>query len=175
MVFIELNDGSCFKNLQVVVDKSAPGFEEAAKSIVGASYMFTGLLIKSPAKGQLFELAVNETSHNVTVCGHSDGTYPIQGRPNAETLREQAHLRPRTNTFGAVTRVRNNLAFATHQFFQQRGFLYIHTPIITASDCEGAGEMFQVTTALPEPHEPISKAKLQDKLKTPKTAEEIKA
>ena len=84
MVFVELNDGSCFSNLQVVIDKSAPGFEEAEKSIVGASYMFTGLLIKSPAKGQLFELAVNEASHNVTVCGHSDGTYPIQGRPNPE-------------------------------------------------------------------------------------------
>ena len=83
-------------------------------------------------------------------------------------------MRSRTNTFGAVIRVRNNLAYATHTFFQQRGFLYIHTPIITASDCEGAGEMFQVTTTLPAPHEPISKAKLQDKKKTPKTAEEIK-
>jgi asparaginyl-tRNA synthetase len=91
-----------------------------------------------------------------------------------ETLREQAHLRGRTNTFGAVIRVRNALAHATHQFFQQRGFLYIHTPIITASDCEGAGEMFQVTTVLPEPHEPITKAKLLEKSKTPKTEEEIK-
>lgn len=84
MVFIALNDGSCFSNLQVVVDKTAPGFAEAEKSIVGASYMFTGLLIKSPAKGQPFELAVTDVSHNVTVCGHSDGTYPIQGRPSAE-------------------------------------------------------------------------------------------
>jgi len=92
-----------------------------------------------------------------------------------EKLREQAHLRARTNTFGAVTRVRNNLAYATHQFFQTRGFLYIHTPIVTASDCEGAGEMFQVTTTLPAPHEPISKAKLQTHLKTPKTPEELKA
>jgi asparaginyl-tRNA synthetase len=83
-------------------------------------------------------------------------------------------LRSRTNTFGAVIRVRNNLAFATHTFFQQRGFLYIHTPIITASDCEGAGEMFQVTTTLPPPHDPISKTKLVDKKKTPKTAEELK-
>lgn len=91
-----------------------------------------------------------------------------------QTLREQAHLRSRTNTFGAVIRVRNNLAFATHLFFQQRGFLYIHTPIITASDCEGAGEMFQVTTVLPPPHDPISKCKLQDKKKTPKSAEELK-
>jgi len=77
MVFIAVNDGSCFSNLQVVVDKTAPGFEEAEKSIVGASYMFTGTLIKSPAKGQPFELAVNAADHNVTVCGHSDGTYPI--------------------------------------------------------------------------------------------------
>ena len=83
-------------------------------------------------------------------------------------------MRSRTNTFGAVIRVRNNLAYATHTFFQQRGFLYIHTPIITASDCEGAGEMFQVTTCLPAPHDPISKAKLQNKMKTPKSAEEIK-
>lgn len=90
-------------------------------------------------------------------------------------LREVAHLRGRTNTFGAVIRIRNSLAFATHQFFQSRGFLYIHTPIITASDCEGAGEMFQVTTVLPEHHEPISKAKLQTQLKTPKSADEIKA
>jgi len=88
MVFIELNDGSCFKNLQVVVDKSAPGFEEAAKSIVGASYMFTGLLIKSPAKGQAFELSLTDPSdHKATVTGKCDGTYPIQGRPNIDTLR----------------------------------------------------------------------------------------
>jgi len=92
-----------------------------------------------------------------------------------ETLREQAHLRGRTNTFGAVLRVRNSLAAATHQFFQSRGFLYVHTPIITASDCEGAGEMFQVTTVLPEASESITKAKLLDKKKTPKTEEELKA
>ena len=83
-------------------------------------------------------------------------------------------MRSRTNTFGAVIRVRNNLAFATHTFFQQRGFLYINTPIITASDCEGAGEMFQVTTCLPAHNEPISKAQLIDKKKTPKSAEELK-
>mmetsp|Transcript_16462 Transcript_16462/g.27947 ORF Transcript_16462/g.27947 Transcript_16462/m.27947 type:complete len:263 (+) Transcript_16462:87-875(+) len=159
--FVELNDGSCFNNLQVVVNKSITNFDDVSKSIVGASFMFKGTLIKSPAKGQLFELQVAEDSkHSAQVIGHSDGTYPIQGRPKLETLREQAHLRARTNTFGAVTRVRNSLAYATHSFFQTRGFLYIHTPIITASDCEGAGEMFQVTTVLPEHNEPISKAKL---------------
>jgi len=137
--------------------------------------MFKGTLVRSPAKGQPFELQVaDDSKHSATVTGQSDGSYPIQGRPTMETLREQAHLRCRTNTFGAVTRVRNNLAYATHQFFQTRGFLYIHTPIVTASDCEGAGEMFQVTTCLPEAGEPISKAKLQTHLKTPKTPEELK-
>ena len=92
-----------------------------------------------------------------------------------ETLRPLQHLRGRTNTFGAITRVRNNLAYATHQFFQTRGFLYIHTPILTASDCEGAGEMFAVTTCLPEKDEPISKAKLISQTKTPKSAEELAA
>lgn len=90
-------------------------------------------------------------------------------------MREVAHLRARTNTFGAVTRVRNSLAYATHQFFQSRGFNYIHTPLISTSDCEGAGEMFQVTTVLPEQNESITKAKLQTQLKTPKSAEELKA
>jgi len=160
--FVELNDGSCFGNLQVIINKSVgEGFDQVHKAIVGASFMFTGTLIKSPAKGQDFELQVIDAStHVAKVCGHSDGTYPIQGRPGMEFLREVAHLRARTNTFGAVIRVRNSLAYATHQFFQSRGFLYIHTPIITASDCEGAGEMFQVTTTLPEHSEPITKAKL---------------
>ena len=84
LLFIAINDGSCFDNLQVVIDKSAPGFSDAEKSIVGASYMITGTLIESPAKGQPFELAVNAADHNVTVCGHSDGSYPIQGRPSNE-------------------------------------------------------------------------------------------
>lgn len=130
-------------------------------------------MIKSPAKGQEFEVAVSDDpAHKATLIGNSDGTYPIQGRPNLETLRAQQHLRARTNTFGAVARVRNSLAYATHQFFQTRGFLYIHTPIITASDCEGAGEMFAVTTTLPEHDKPITAAKLQTKLKTPKSEEE---
>ena len=87
MVFIELNDGSCFKSLQVIVHKTAPGFEDCHKSIVGSSYMFEGTLIKSPAKGQAFELALEKADHKATVTGKCDGTYPIQGRPNLETLR----------------------------------------------------------------------------------------
>jgi asparaginyl-tRNA synthetase len=128
---------------------------------VGTSVQFKGTLIKSPAKGQLFELQVSraDRGHFAKILGHCDaGKYPLAKKKHTnEFLREIAHLRPRTNLFGAMTRVRNNLAYATHQFFQQRGFLYIHTPIITASDCEGAGQMFQVTTVLPEHHEPIGK------------------
>ena len=115
--------------------------------------------------------------HTAEILGHCDaGKYPLGGkkRHTVEYLREIAHLRPRTNLFGAVTRVRNNLAYATHLFFQQRGFQYIHTPIITASDCEGAGQMFQVTTVLPEPHDSISKIPTIDGLEEEKKAEEKK-
>jgi len=176
MCFVEINDGSCFSSLQVVVDKSSKDFDEISKTIVGASLQFTGTLIKSPAKGQQFELSINDNAeHGAKLIGNTDSTYPIQGRPTLETLRSNLHLRARTNTFGALARVRNNLAYATHQFFQSRGFLYVHTPIITASDCEGAGEMFAVTTTLPAAHEPVSKAVLQNKLKTRKTDAEIEA
>lgn len=121
-------------------------------------------------------MSINDNAeHGAKLIGNTDSTYPIQGRPTLETLRSNLHLRARTNTFGALARVRNNLAYATHQFFQSRGFLYVHTPIITASDCEGAGEMFAVTTTLPAAHEPVSKAVLQNKLKTRKTDAEIEA
>jgi len=174
--FVEVNDGSCFQSIQVVIASDSKDFEEISKTIVGASVQFVGTLIKSPAKGQLFELAVNtHAEHKATLLGNTDATYPIQGRPTMETLRTQQHLRARTNTFGAVARLRNALAYATHQFFQQRGFIYVHTPIVTASDCEGAGEMFSVTTVLPEPGQPVTKAKLQNKLKVPKSAEELAA
>lgn len=160
--FIELSDGSSIKGLQVVITKDIEGYDEIAKANVGTSLQIKGTLIKSPAKGQLFELTVSkpDRGHFAKILGHCDaGKYPLGGkkRHTNEFLREIAHLRPRTNLIGAMTRVRNNLAYATHQFFQQRGFLYIHTPIITASDCEGAGQMFQVTTVLPEPHAPIGK------------------
>ena len=145
----------------MVITKEVEGYEEIAKANVGTSLKIKGTLIKSPAKGQAFELQVSrpDRGHFAKVVGSCDpGKYPLAKKKHTnEYLREIAHLRPRTNTIGAVTRIRNNLAFATHLFFQQRGFLYIHTPIITASDCEGAGQMFQVTTILPEPHEAIGK------------------
>ncbi len=135
-------------------------FAEVSKATVGTSFKIKGKLIKSPAKGQLFELQVcHADTHACKIIGDCPGdSYPLAKKKHSvEFLRDIAHLRPRTKLISAVTRIRNNLAYATHKFFQERGFLYIHTPIITASDCEGAGEMFQVTTALPKPEEPISK------------------
>jgi asparaginyl-tRNA synthetase len=143
--FVELNDGSCLKNLQVVVDKSVPGYDDFLKLLTtGASVRVVGEIKTSPAKGQAVELHARE----LTVYGTADAeTYPLQKKGHSfEFLREIAHLRPRTNTFGAMARVRNALCAAIHEFFQSRGFLYVHTPIITTSDCEGAGQMFQVTT-----------------------------
>jgi asparaginyl-tRNA synthetase len=143
--FIELNDGSCMKNLQVIVDGSVPGYESAVRDVTtGASISVDGLLKESPGKGQRIELH----AESLTVLGTADpATFPLQKKGHSlEFLREIAHLRPRTNTFSAVARVRNCISRAIHQFFQTRGFLYINTPIITTSDCEGAGEMFQVTT-----------------------------
>lgn len=164
--FIELNDGSGSTCLQVVVDSSMPNFDEIAASKVGASFKIKGKLIKSPAKGQLFELQVcHPELHACHVIGQCDGaTYPLPTKRHTnEYLREHANLRPRTKLISAITRVRNNLAYATHKFFQERGFLYIHTPLITASDCEGAGEMFQVTTVLPKEHEPVNKVSLLER------------
>ncbi len=143
--FIELNDGSCMKNLQIVVDQSVPGYHETIKMLtVGSSMSATGELKESPGKGQRVEL--HATSFQL-IGGADAEKYPLQKKRHSfEFLREIAHLRPRTNTFGAMARVRNAAAFAIHEFFQSRGFLYINTPIITTSDCEGAGHMFQVTT-----------------------------
>ncbi len=143
--FIELNDGSCFRNLQVVAEKALPNYDaEVAKLFPGASVAVTGKLVASPGAGQAVELK----AESVRVFGHCEPTaYPLQKQKmNLDLLREIAHLRPRTNTFGAMIRIRNALAMATHQFFQARDFLYLNTPIVTASDCEGAGAMFQVTT-----------------------------
>ncbi len=143
--FIELNDGSCMSNVQLVVDASVPDYEETIRKIgTGASIRATGTLKESPGKGQRIELHVE----SLTLIGTADPeTYPLQKKRHSfEFLREIAHLRPRTNTFGAIARVRNRISAAIHEFFQSRGFLYINTPIITTSDCEGAGEMFQVTT-----------------------------
>jgi asparaginyl-tRNA synthetase len=143
--FIELNDGSCQGNLQVVAPTSLPNYDsEIVRLHPGASVKVTGTLVASEGKGQAVDLKATE----VKVLGFCDPMeYPLgKTRISFERLREVAHLRPRTNTFGAVARVRNTLAFATHEFFQGRGFYYFNAPLITASDCEGAGEMFQVTT-----------------------------
>ncbi|MGQ9872060.1 asparagine--tRNA ligase [Leptodesmis sp.] len=142
--FIEVNDGSSMAGLQVVVNQEVPGYAETIKRIsTGASVEVTGTLVESPAKGQRIELKAD----SITVYGEADPeTYPLQKKRHSfEFLREIAHLRSRTNTLGAVFRVRNAASAAIHQFFQERGFLWIHTPIISASDCEGAGEMFTVT------------------------------
>lgn len=143
--FVELNDGSCMKNLQVVIDSTVPGYEESIKGVTtGSSISVNGELKESPGKGQRVELH----AATLELLGTADvDTYPLQKKRHSfEFLREIAHLRPRTNTFGAIARVRNAVSASIHNFFQSRGFLYIHTPVITTSDCEGAGEMFQVTT-----------------------------
>lgn len=143
--FIELNDGSCMSNLQIVVDAEVPGYEESIKRVTtGASVRLAGELKESPGKGQRVELQARE----LELYGAADvESYPLQKKRHSfEFLREIAHLRPRTNTFGAIARVRNQISYSIHRFFQERGFKYINTPVITTSDCEGAGEMFQVTT-----------------------------
>ncbi|HUU06486.1 MAG TPA: asparagine--tRNA ligase [Patescibacteria group bacterium] len=141
--FMELNDGSCFKNLQVVYGDQLANFQEAVKYPLGSSLKVTGTLVPSPAAGQPFELKAGK----IEVIGLSALDYPLQKKRHSfEFLRTIPHLRPRTNTFMAVFRVRSLLAHALHSFLQERGFVYVHTPIITGSDCEGAGQMFRVTT-----------------------------
>src|SRR5512138_195741 len=141
--FLELNDGSCLANLQVVVDSGTPGSEHLPQITTGASISLQGKLVPSPAQGQKWELRATR----IALIGAADASYPLQKKGHtAEFLRTIAHLRPRSNLYGAVFRVRSRLAFAVHEFFQSREFVYVHTPIITASDCEGAGEMFRVTT-----------------------------
>ena len=142
--FIELNDGSFFKSLQIVIEKDRlENFAELSKINVGAAISARGVIELTPQAKQPFELKACE----VVVEGASSPDYPLQKKRHSfEYLRTIAHLRPRTNTFAAVFRVRSMIAYAIHQFFQERGFVYVHTPLITGSDCEGAGEMFQVTT-----------------------------
>ncbi len=148
MAFIDLNDGSAISGMQAVVNEGSAAWEVANSGSVstGAALRVKGKLVASPGGKQAAELAVDE----LEVIGAADSeTYPLQKkRHTLEYLRSIAHLRPRTNTIGAVARVRNQLAYATHKFFQEHGFLYANTPIVTASDCEGAGEQFQVTTLL---------------------------
>ena len=142
--FIELNDGSCFRNLQIVfADNEVENFKEIAKSSVGTAFVITGSVVLTPDAKQPLELRAAA----IAVEGPSTSDYPLQKkRHSVEFLRTIQHLRPRTNLFSAVFRVRSVAAHAIHTFFQDRGFVYVHTPIITGSDCEGAGEMFQVTT-----------------------------
>lgn len=143
--FIELNDGSTFSNFQLILDADTENFDTTLEQLsTGVSITATGTLVESPGKGQKLELR----AQTIQILGSCDPeTYPLQKKRHSfEFLRTIAHLRPRTNTQGAVTRVRNALAFATHKFFQERDFLYIQTPIITGSDCEGGGELFRVTT-----------------------------
>ncbi len=165
--FVDINDGSGFNNLQVVIGKDIPNFELLTKQGVGACLKLCGTVVKPNGGKQLIEMQVNsvQEGHSLEILGESNPSeYPLhKSRPTLETLRDMCHLRPRTNTISAVTRIRNSLAYATHQFFQQKGFLYIHTPIITSSDCEGAGQMFQVTTVLPPKDKELSKEVLKDK------------
>ncbi|HEY6207337.1 MAG TPA: asparagine--tRNA ligase [Chthoniobacterales bacterium] len=144
--FIELNDGSSLKSLQVIARDSLPNYAEVQKITTGASIVVYGELVASQGKGQQWELVADK----IDIVGRADDSYPLQKKGHTpEFLREIAHLRPRSNLFGCVFRVRSRLAFAIHQFFQERGFVYVHTPIITASDCEGAGELFRVSTVDP--------------------------
>ncbi|NLI31496.1 MAG: asparagine--tRNA ligase [Deltaproteobacteria bacterium] len=147
--FIELNDGSCLRNLQVIARTDHPDFAHILPQISnGCSLLIAGAITASPGKEQSVELQ----AERIKIYGLSDpATYPLQKKRHSfEFLRQISHLRSRTNTMGAVTRVRNRLSYAIHQYFQERGFFYIHTPIITASDCEGAGEVFRVTTLKPD-------------------------
>jgi asparaginyl-tRNA synthetase len=141
--FIELNDGSCLPNLQIIAQSTLPNYPAVQRLTTGAAIKVRGALVASQGKGQSWEVVADD----VEITGPSDDTYPLQKKGHTpEFLREIAHLRPRSNLFGCVFRVRSRLAFAIHQFFQARGFVYVHTPIITGSDCEGAGELFRLTT-----------------------------
>ncbi|KAL5064297.1 hypothetical protein RYX36_026034 [Vicia faba] len=152
VTFLEINDGSCLSNMQCVLDSEVQGYDQVESGLIttGASVWVQGLVVKSQGAKQKLELKLNK----IVVVGKSDPSFPIQKkRVTREFLRTKAHLRARTNTFGAVARVRNALAYATHKFFQENGFVWVSSPIITASDCEGAGEQFCVTTLIPNSHE----------------------
>ena len=142
--FIELNDGSFFKNVQVVFNDSLSNFEDIRKLSISSSIIVSGSLVKTENAKQPFEIQ----AENIEIFNQADNDYPLQKKRHTfEYLRTIAHLRPRTITFNATFRVRSVISFAIHKFFQERGFVYVHTPIITSSDCEGAGEMFTVTSA----------------------------
>jgi asparaginyl-tRNA synthetase len=147
--FLEINDGSCLTNLQVIVDETGAAHDTLHQAVTGAAVEVRGALVASPGKGQRWEVQAT----GVTLLGAADPeTYPLQKKRHTdEFLRGIAHLRPRTNKYGSLFRIRSECAYAIHTFFRERGFYYLHTPIITGSDCEGAGELFRVTTL---PHAP---------------------
>ena len=141
--FIDFSDGTCFKTLQVVYDNKLSNFDDIQKIRVGSAVSVTGTLIESPKEGQPFELQVE----SLELLGDSPENYPIQPkRHTREFLREQAYLRPRTNLFQAVFRIRSLAAMAIHEYFQSNGYVYVHTPLITCADCEGSDQMFKITT-----------------------------
>jgi asparaginyl-tRNA synthetase len=142
--FLEVNDGSCLKNLQVIVDEAVPAFSQLKDVATGAAVDIEGALVDSPGAGQKWEVR----AESLRLLGSADPeTFPLQKKRHTdEFLRTIAHLRPRTNKYGALFRIRSESAFAVHRFFRDRGFYYLHSPILTGSDCEGAGEMFRVTT-----------------------------
>ena len=153
ILFLLINDGSCLSGIQVVAESNLANFESVRKTSIGSSVRISGRLVESPGKEQNFEIHADQ----IEIFGDCDEDYPLQKKRHSnEFLRTIAHLRPRTNSYGAVFRVRNAAAYAIHEFFQEKGFFYIHTPIISSSDCEGAGEMFQVTT-LPLHNVPMRK------------------
>ncbi len=140
--FIELNDGSSLRNLQIIARNTLSNYADVQRLTTGASIAVSGALVASQGKGQKWDLIAD----NIEVIGTAEDSYPLQKKGHTpEFLREIAHLRPRSNLFSSIFRVRSRLAFTVHQFFQERGFVYVHTPIITGSDCEGAGELFRVT------------------------------
>ena len=141
--FIELNDGSCLANIQIIVDSDIDNYQVIAKLTTGAAISVTGELVESPGKGQKWEVRAG----SIEILGTAPDDFPLQKKRHTdEYLRTIAHLRPRSNKYGAIFRIRSRLSYAIHKFYQERDFQWIHTPIITGSDCEGAGEMFSVTT-----------------------------
>lgn len=148
ITFVELNDGSCLKNLQTVVNANTPAFALVKELSVGTAAAVSGTLVPSQGKGQKWDLVAEQ----IEILGKADENYPLQKKRHTdEFLRTIAHLRPRTNKYGAMLRIRSAAALAVHRFFAERDFCYVHTPILTGSDCEGAGEMFRVVTNLAHP------------------------
>ena len=144
--FLEMNDGSCLANIQCVADAGIPGYKEITEMTTGSAVTITGALVESPGKGQQWEIHATE----IKLIGAAPADYPLQKKGHTpEFLRSIAHLRPRANLYGAVFRMRSRMSQAVHRFFDKRDFTYVHTPIITDSDCEGAGEMFRITTLDP--------------------------